>query len=478
MGTASMTNDSTNLGGGVDRRTYIKSVAGTGLLGSVAGCTGSQQNSQSNETTTTTVGTPQTSGDWPDLSGKEFHFVSGEPSEAAQQYWGRVTEDFKEATGAEIRLEFTQAGQSGQDRIIQLLQAGDPPNIYPTFIGRTLQFYRRGILRPLTDITQKAMDQWGEPRDVFRVVVDDDDYMFPQWASFSLHWYRSDASDIVPDTWEKALAYAEETDENGGVKGTYVPTGLGPHSDAELLTYAWANDCKTFERDNDGNLRAILNKGSNRDRWVELMNWKSEMHNHSPVASDSSWTTCINAIANETSHSGWYGGVRPKNAVIEQNKPFAGETHATIPQKRSTQTYGTASGLVSFKGADPEVTDTFLDFWTQERYLNPLYWEFSRIHNVPSWPKIKDGEYYQQKVEQLPPEWTRDDLEFYINEAPKHAKVWAYETEPKNPYTGTVFSSQILSNFKYDVLVDDQDPDKIIDSYNQKLQEVINQAQG
>lgn len=467
----------------VRRRGFLSIVSTTTAVG-LAGCTGGQEGGTATQSSTsesggTTQGSVDSNGGWPDLSGKQFHFISGEPSGAAQDYWGMVTQDFKKATGADVKVEFTKPGESLNQRIIQLIQAGSTPNIAPGNMQSGLRWRNAGILRPVTGLVQEGIEKYGEPEKTLRLVLDGEDWLLPSWASYHIHWYRSDVTDIVPDTWSKITQYAKETDKsNGNTRGIYIPAGIGSHSSSSLLNHIWQNNGKTFRRNSNGKLQVAMADSPHRGRWIETLNWQKKLYdNWAPVAADATWTTSINAIPSGAAYSGWYSGVRPKSAAIDQGAEFAGELHPVIPKKKKRAAWAGAGGYVAFKQANNEVTDTFLRFWMQRKYLNPLYWKFSKVHNVPAWPGILEGDYYQTRLSELPPEWKQSDLNYYLKTAPKHGVTWEFQTDPKNPYTGNVFASQVISNLKQDVLVRDKEPGAAIDEYSKELQKVIDDAQ-
>lgn len=460
------------------RRAALKALSGVTAVGA-AGCLGGDGDTSTPSPSTGGVtGTPS-SGEWPDLSGTELHFLYGQPSEEAQQYFRGIASDFEDATGAETNLEFTGIDNLN-NRVTQLLQSNSPPELVATNSQFAPTYANQGILRPLTGVVDTLTDRYGGMTTGSRLTYDGEDRYVPLWANPQMFFYRSDLSDTVPDTWDNLLAYAEEVEANEEVQhGNYQPAGTGSDDFWHLASFAYTNDVSIVERRN-GNIVATMDQGQNRSRWVEVLEFFDDRYQYSPDTTDSSWSGALNSIPQGIAGSSWYGGARIINEVNRQDSEFAEAVDVTWPEGRSRTFTGGTDGFVSFEGSNGDAADAFLKFMTQAEYLAPIYWTFSNVHNAPVYPGIKESNTYQKELENLleTTTWTREEVDFYQETAVEEMNFVANDTDPAHPYVGTIISSNSLQNMVAEVLVNDQDPEDAIDTYTRELQDVLDDAQG
>jgi|GEM_PF-6776714 len=466
------------------RRTVLKTLGAASMVG-IAGCSSGDGGSPTSTPDPSgdggdggTTGTPA-SGEWPDLSGTEVHFLYGQPSEEAQQYFRGIGADFEDATGATMNMEFTGIDNL-QSRVTQLLQSNDPPELAQSNSQFAPTYATQGILRPITGVIETLIERYGDMTTGARQVYDGEDRYMPLWANPQVFFYRNDLSDTVPDTWDNLLAYAEEVDQSDEVDhGNYQPAGTGSHAFWHTVSFAYTNDVKIVERQN-GDVVSALDQGQNRSRWIEVLEFFRNRYQYSPAATDSSWSGALNSIPQGVAGSSWYGGARIINEVNRQNSPFAEAVDITWPEGRSRTFTGGTDGFVSFQGSNSDAADAFLEFMTQPEYLAPIYWTFSNVHNAPVYPGIKESDTFQQELETLIEEttWTQERVDFYQSTAVDEMNFVANDTEEPHPYAGTIISSNVLPDMVAEVLVNDQDPGAAVDTYSAELQEILEDAQG
>jgi hypothetical protein len=466
----------------VDRRSVLKTT-GLSLAGvaSLAGCAGQGSNNSGSGGTTTSADDSNTntdSSEWPDHSGKELHFVTDESNPSAQKFLKEVGSSFESATGASVKMEFVGRGSSGSERVIQLLQAGDPPEIFTANQAQAISWAIKGILTPVNKPLQAGADRLGElPGENARTILEGDDYSVPFGANAGCYWYRSDViGDVVPDTWDKTLEFAEMANGKDGLTGTYVPAGSGSATTYHFLDWLYSNEGTMATREN-GEVQIAVSDSNNRDRWVETMEFIKELYQYSPDATDSSWSTMIQAIPNGTAASNWYGGARPKVQSVEAGKDFAKDLHPVqMPKKRARVGDGSADGFVTFEGANTETAKTFLNFFLQMENMVALPFELSPIHVVSPWPTVVNSDRWQERIDGLPEAWSKDDIQTYMVEVMESYQPVSHETEPPNPYAGSLIGSGHVTSFVQEVLINDKNPDSIIDTYAEKLQSSLDKA--
>lgn len=462
----------------VKRRKMLKALAASSV--GISGLTGCAGQSDSDGTTTNsgggaTTGTTQKSGEWPDHSGKELHFVTDENSSQMQKFFKKVGKDFKSATGAEVKMEFGQQGSSAEQRLSQLIQAGDPPELFTTSVsqGTRLVYGDENILRPLNSVLDDIADEYSDPIPGARLTREDDDYLVPWTASGDALWYRADIFDEAPETWDDMLAQAKAHDDKSSTRAHFQPAAPGFCTLIILLSWAYSNDTR-IAQNNNGEVEIVMGEKKYRDRWVETLDFMKELHQYSPLAADASCAQQVQAVGSGSAASTLYPA-RVKINAIDTKPDMAENLHPTlIPKKRSHTTNGVVEGLISFKDSNGDVADTYIDFLFQEDYLMDFY-STTPVHLGPPYKAIQDSDAYQNMLDNLPPQWSKEDIEISFEQNEKMLSV-ATETEPPNPYAGAITGSGHLSQMAFDVLVNDKAPTDVVGPTAQKLEDALKSA--
>lgn len=459
---------------GIERRDALKvigSAAAVGI-GGVAGCLGGESGGGPT--------TASSSDGWPDLSGQSVHFITVAAEDSIQDLWQGVASDFENDTGASMEIEFVETGDL--TRIIQLLQAGDPPEVSMQSIGEAYQLQNRDVLLPVDDEYERAVNKLGEPTESVKqiVTVDDSRYMVPLFHNLNSYTYRSDLSDIVPDTWEKVRQYAREIDDqDNDVRGTYVPIATGSPAAVRMVSWLWTNGGSISEWEDD-TIHINFHEGENRDRMVEMLNFLKERQQWSPLGEGADWADLMNVLQSGTAASTWYAGARAKNEAIRKGRPFAKDIDITpgMPHNRQQVSDGSAEGLIAYQGADTQAAKTFINYVVRKSFVVELLTKLSPIHNVPSYPEIQQGEEYRNNIQSLDiwEGWTEEQFDNYQVQTLEQLQNKTQETSPPNPYTSTYYSEPIW-NLQNEVLLQDEDPEAIIDTHAEALQQIVDEAQ-
>jgi len=465
------------------RRRDVLKLAGTGSvisLTGLSGCSGGGGDGGSDgdggDTTSDggTISTTTSDGEWPDLSGTEVHFLTDESSEAFTNFFERVKADFEEDTGATVNLDLVNLGEQG-DRLAQLIQAGDPPDVMQAVQTRVVQLQDQGAAGPVNSAVSDMIDRYGEPVSGTRVQADGDDYAVPCWINPSGQWYREDIYEGEPETWEDMLNYASQADDPDGTRGTSIPLAPALCNDSFFLAYLYSNDGQICERDSNGEVQCVINEGENRERFIETLEFLSDLYQYSPTNANAGCSQQVQAIPTETSAEAGYVGARPKVQSVQQDTDFADEVRASqVPQNRSEYSHANAIAYMTFANANVEAGNAFISYMFQEEYLIDLLL-LTPIHNNPSYPSIREHPDYQAGLEQLDDAWTDDDIETSLAFA-DNIQPFSQETSPPNPYAGTIYSSKYLVDILNDATINERDPEVIAEEYAQEIQSVIDQA--
>lgn len=465
---------------GWSRRAYLKSIGGTSAAVGLAGCSGDGNEQEGTETTTEGGQTETQTSDWPDLSGTDVQIIIDETSDAVKNYFNGVGNGFSEATGANVKFEFVGRNVSGVQRVTQLLQAGDPPELFAMNQNNATAFELQGVLEPVTDTMNEIEGRLGEANK--HVEFEGEQWLVPTFFNVTTWFWRGDLAEEVgmdrrPDwTWESALQYAKQVNEMDDMHGIYIPTGSGPH--AVSMFWAWLNTIDGSLVQQDGDEIAVnFDQGTNRERMVELLNFLKEAHSYGPVASDSGYGTWARSVPNQVSASVNYIGYRPKMYAVQDDRDFAADVHAgQMPAKESRTTDGNVDGLGVFSGANTEAAKAFLRYMTQMENLVGLY-KINPVHDIPPYPDVRESDAYNSFLDSLPDAYTQEDTRAYQEEVAQNFEISINQTDPANPYAGTIAGADAIPNMMQAVLLDDESPDGVIDQHAQQLQQTLDQAQ-
>lgn len=474
-----MSYDSNSKGKRMDRRQALKVIGASGVAG-LAGCMnqngnggGGGQGTDGNQSTNGTNGGGQ------DLSDRTITVLMEEASDSFQQFFNDVKADFEEQTGATVEMEFGGVGAGASRRIAQLLQAGDPPEVYLTSIAAASEFLSQGASAPVDQAYSSVTEEYGELGDNFRLRQDGSDHILPVWASTGNYWYRNDIHSEAPTTWDQALSQAEEADGTNGMGGGWVSAGSSICTDLQIMSWVYSNGGTLAER-RDGNIQITMNEGSNRDRWVETLDYLKKLHEYSPRNADTGCGDQSQALATEVSVATWKTGSRPKNQSIIQERDYAEDISVVVqPQPEgsdSNTTVGLVEGFVTFEQADTEAAQQYLDFLYQPEYLTPLYF-LTPLQNLPPYEGMRQSDSYQSELNNIIENdaWTQDDAD-KLFAGLDNLQTMAGETSPPNYKIGSILNSRGLSEVLYEAVIQDRDSGEVVDEYAQEFQSLIDSA--
>jgi ABC-type glycerol-3-phosphate transport system substrate-binding protein len=428
--------------------------------------------------TTTSGGGAQTtmqqSGEWPDLSGKEVHFLTEESGDKGKEVIRSVNADFEEATGATVNTEFI--GIDGFfSRLTQLIQAGNPPEV-STISGSDVGVLGTDTLATVDSVIDSFEDTYGELPDNQRQTRDGNDYFLPFFGGTDMYWYREDiAAEPYPETWDDALELARKADGQQELHGTFVSAGQSICTEIDLIGWGYTNGASTVER-RDGQIVSTLGKNGNKEKWIETLDYMKQLHQYSPEAAQAGCGGMINAIPNRVAATGPYYGARPKIQAIRRDRDFAGDMRAALfPRKESHKVYGNWDGYGIYQDANTKAARTYMKFAYQPEYLSEFLW-ISPLQNLPP-GNVFEHESYQTRLENdLPDAWSEHDIEMTIERAEQVSQP-NLETSPPNTVAGALTRESLFSRMKFDAIINEDPLDQVVDTYHEEANSILSQAQ-
>lgn len=422
------------------------------------------------------------SGDWPDFSGETAHFILQNEDEVIANIMEDVKADFEAATGATLNYEFGGPGDDVRQRVIQLIQAGDPPTVavMPS-VGRE-QFLLQGRGQPITELAERMTDRLGTPFDAAQAVSQRDGewYAIPYRMTVAQYYYREDIDEVdglVPRTWEDLLEYARRAGESDEVQhGTVIPAASNYATQSHFRDFGYSNGARFFYRDSSDEVQVGVHT-EYRSEWIETIEFLDELHQYAPRGADAGWGDIINGIQSGVCAGNWYWGSRPKFSVIDNERPWADSTRAMLtPEKESsTGLLAVGGNLMTFPNSNTDLAETFIDFFMQWDY-GLRYLRERPTYPCP-FPDVVDREDFSQDLQSnLHESWTDEDYQVAFVDGPDNALPGALETDPVNPYFGDVQTLWAMADVVREVLINDEDPGSALDTHGARMEDRLDEA--
>jgi ABC-type glycerol-3-phosphate transport system substrate-binding protein len=446
----------------MSRRDFLATSTAAGLTAGLTGCLGSGGDGGGSTT--------------------PVKYISNNNSPQFKEMLRGFADQFEEERGIPVDIEFTEIGGDYGQRVSQLIQAGDPPDIINAEQFRIGSYATQDILRPVDDVIEVVEEEEEAIPEKFGFVYDGSHRLVPAVASVTNNWYRSDIYDEMglapPTTWEREREAAQAiTEADNDLYGIGYTTSGTVYGSYHAWTRLWGNDAQVATRDGD-TVSVALDSGSNRDRVREVLERAQQMVQYSPTATNWDWGEIYESYAGGTTATAIYSGGRPKTQSIGQDRQWADAT------KRVSNSYNSsnrdeplgnsaATGYALVQGsANPEEAKEFVQYMvTGERLVE--YSRALRFHNVPiydSW--YEPGSVYREGWDYLNENFSEETIQserealFSDNTQPFTA-----ETEPANPYASPAFTSFQCGQLFYNVTEGGMNIDEAIDEAASALRE-------
>jgi ABC-type glycerol-3-phosphate transport system substrate-binding protein len=498
----------------VNRRKALKTLAATGTVG-LAGCSGGDGGDggdggggggggggDGGDGGGGTAGSTAES----DIAGDTVQFIKGDTGDELIEVIDRAAAAFEEETGAIVEPQYTGIGDSKYQRIVSLIQSGDPPEVATINLSVGGQFYNEGALAPLTENMERLIERHGEP--VVRWQQEGEDWMIPFAQGTTDYWFRDDLlgevgleEDFVPDTWDKLMTYAQAHDENGPdslQSGVFVMSGQAKATGNFMMgSFHMSNGGKMCEW--TGNkFEVAWADGEQRTKMIETLTYLQNLHEYSVDAGGAGESENENAIPTGLAAATFDAGARVKLGAPGENRPYESAKAVTnvghIPAKETPQSQAQVAPLYAFSGAEnTEAGKRFIEFlMTNPEFAGDFCWADGPVHAQPPFPGLKQSDHFQNLLmNDLGDHWeTRpyggydnsngigSSAQRHLQEATANADAQVFETERPNPHLGSIWSTGILSEMVQVVNIDGRDPEAVVDEYAPQVQDILDRSQG
>jgi multiple sugar transport system substrate-binding protein len=461
------------------RRTFIQRTGvATALASGAAGCLGNfgmNNGSQSGN---------GSSNNAENVKGKkgEVHFLSAENSTSFKEYYRKWAKKFRDETGYGVKLEFVGVGSSQSARISKLLQTGDPPDLTTTAPEKGGGLALQGVLADLSDQAQWMEKKYGYSfNDEFLFKLNGKQYVVPIWVNMTMDWYRVSAwkkhAGMTPKqpTWDEFLEGVKSVDEKSNRRGTVVPAAQSLMSSEYYVDHMFQNGGSIFERNGKGNVEVVMDKGKNRRKSKEVLEYIKKLNKHSIDGSGYAYSQQIESYWSEQVNETKYFGARPLQQAVENNEKVAKDTGLMHPPRNKEKTHQAFSeGWVMFqKAKNKEGAREFVKFMSRPEPLYELL-HIAPLHNLPPFPKAVNDEKFLNN--EFIDKWVRPNEHIEISnvvEMVESAKTLVGETKPNNALASPVFSEGVFGNMIYNHLYGGKSAEQAIDQAGKKSRSIM-----
>lgn len=465
----------TRFKGIVDRRSVIKAMGAAGIVGGVAGCLGNGNDGGDGNVGEELVTT--TPDEWPDLEGTEVYIVAESSTDSYTEFFNAVERRFEHVTNADVTVEF--AGDAGgyRNRMAEMIQDGNPPEISHMPINRAATLERDGHLADHSDVIEYWEDFYGSSyTDSHRLVIEDEDMYLPMHSNVLNLWHRGDVIEEPPQTWEEEIQVAQEVDEgSGGTRGHVIfPTISNWTNDIVGYTRGWSAGARFMERSDNGELQCVFDDEEYIDTWIETLEHEKTLYQYSNDNDGLDSAEMNQQIAIEGAYMSYWQGSYPKVNAIDTGVDFAEDVRPAptpTPAGEELTAWGNIQGQAVFEDANTEAAKEFLKFLAHPENAMGYYFADS-LHQWPVLGGLADHDMFADQLEEMPDEWQFPE-DSQADWMPNGIDL-AVETEPYNPYAGEIAFDNAYSRALNPVLLDDADPEQAIRDVADRVRDIIN----
>lgn len=421
----------------VDRRTFVKAAAAATVLGPqilIPTARGADKN--------------------------RVVFVSEESNPKAIGVYDKINADFEKETGIKVVMEYPGFRDIAK-RVATLIAAGTPPEIVWYGAGQAMNLALENQLADVGDLVRA----FNVP-DNQRMVYKGADRSIPTSQQFVYGWYRKDLFQQkgleVPKGWDDYLRVAKALSNPPQIYGCIVPSAETGASTILLETMFMKNDVHWFEW-NAGKQQyeVALDRGEQKKRAIETLDYLNELHKYSPEASTYNWAELMSTYVSEKAATSWYVGARLLEQVNANNARIADATAPfELPRKITDHYYLSIQGFHILDKSNVEGAKKYVTFFLKHPDLIQWYHAVP-LHIIPaSRDMLRSARYQDHPVIQK----RMDVLSFLDSIWGKGVPLYYWDGKELNPYIGLFHNENLagwtlamrnIKGMKADAIVDE-----------------------
>ena len=387
-------------------------------------------------------------------------FVSEESNPKAIAVYEKINADFEKETGIKVTMEYPGFANIAK-RVATLIAAGTPPEIVWYGAGQAMNLALEDQLADVGDIVTAL----GVPENQ-RMVYKGANRSIPTSQQFVYGWYRKDLfrekNVEVPKSWEDYLRAAKALTDAPRIYGCIVPSAETGAATILLETMFMKNDVHWFEW-NAGKRQyeVALDKGDNKKRAIETLDYLNWLHKFSPEASTYNWGELMSTYVAEKAATSWYVGARLLEQVTANNARIADATVPfELPRRLTDHYYLSIQGFHILEKSNVEGAKKYVRFFMQHPGLIAWYHAVP-LHIIPaSRDMLRSSKYQDHPVIQkrmdvlkfLDATWGKGVPLYYWDGKELNQHIGLYHNEN---LAGWMLAARNIKGMKADAVVDD-----------------------
>ena len=388
-------------------------------------------------------------------------FVSEESNPKAIAVYDKINADFKKETGIEVVMEYPGFANIAK-RVATLIAAGTPPEIVWYGAGQAMNLAMENQLVDVGDVIKAT----GGTADNLRMVYKGADRSIPTSQQFTYGWYRKDLFQAkgleAPKSWDDYLKSAKALNNPPAMYGCIVPSAETGASTLLLETMFMKNDVHWFEW-NAGKkeYEVALDKGNQRKRAIETLDYLNELHKFSPEASTYNWGELMSTYFTEKAASSWYVGSRLLDQTIANNPKIADATLPfELPKKVTDAYYLSIQGFHILEKSNVEGAKKYVTFFM--KHPDVISWYHAvPLHIIPASrqmlhsAKYQDNPVIQKRMDVLKfldSVWTKGVPLYYWDGKELNQHIGLFHNEN---LAGWMLAARNIKGMKSDAVVDE-----------------------
>jgi multiple sugar transport system substrate-binding protein len=388
-------------------------------------------------------------------------FVSEESNPKAIAVYDKINADFKKETGIEVTMEYPGFANIAK-RVATLIAAGTPPEIVWYGAGQAMNLAMENQLADVGDVLKAT----GGTAENLRMVYKGADRSIPTSQQFTYGWYRKDLFQAkgleAPKSWDDYLKVAKALNNPPTMYGCIVPSAETGASTLLLETMFMKNDVHWFEW-NAGKkeYEVALDKGNQRKRAIETLDYLNELHKYSPEASTYNWGELMSTYFTEKAASSWYVGSRLLDQTIANNPKIADATLPfELPKKVTDAYYLSIQGFHILEKSNVEGAKKYVTFFM--KHPDVISWYHAvPLHIIPASremlhsAKYQDNPVIQKRMDVLKfldSVWTKGVPLYYWDGKELNQHIGLFHNEN---LAGWMLAARNIKGMKSDAVVDE-----------------------
>lgn len=399
---------------------------------------------------------------------KQIVFISEESNPKAIAVYEKINAEFEKETGIKVVMEYPGFKNIAK-RVATLIAGGTPAEIVWYGAGQAMDVALEGQLADVTDVIEAV---GGIPENL-RMKIDGADRSIPTSQQFTYCWYRSDLYEkrgLAPmESWEDFLKIAKTLNDPPNLYGCLIPSAEMGASHILLETAFRTNDVHWFDFDPATQKYSVgLDKGENRTRAVETLEFMHELHKYSPEASTYNWGELMSTYISEKVANSYYVGARLLERVMANNNRIAPVTKpVAFPKRLTDKYYLSIQGFHIHNKSNVAAAKQYCRFFLQ----HPDYIQWLHavpLHIIPASREVLRSAAYQNN----PVIQDRMDvLNFLDSIWGKGVPGYYWDGPALNPLTGLYQNSSLGGWMLAMRNIKNQKAEEIVDAAAQKIRE-------